>query len=99
MQRYGQMQEIDLYQMLDFIENKLQPAMREHQFNNPISPLDLTLGLSGCHSSFVKTFKEVAEENQVNLFKLIVEVSAINQKNPSRELMNQIASQLDQVRR
>lgn len=94
MQRYGQMKEIDLYQMLGFIENKLQPAMKIHDYHNPVSPLDLTLGLSGCHSSFVKKFKAIAQEKQVNLFKLIVDVSAIDQKNPSEELISQIADTL-----
>lgn len=94
MQRYGQMTEIDLYRMLDFIETRLQPAMKAHNYHNPVTPLDLTLGLSGCHSSFVKKFKEIAAEKQVNLFRLIAEVSAVNQKNPSEELISQTAVQI-----
>lgn len=94
MHRYGEMKEIDLYQMLDFIENCLQPAMESHQYHNPISPLDLTLGLSGCHSSFVKRFKQIAADKKVNLFRLIVEVSSLDQKNPSDELIVQKADQI-----
>ena len=94
MQRYGQMQDIDLYGMLDFIDNRLMPAMEERGYHNPVKPLDLTLGISGAHSSFVKTFKKVAAENDVNLFKLIAEVSAINRKNPSVELMEEVAAKL-----
>lgn len=95
MRRCGEMQEIDLYGMLDFIEKRLQPAMEPYHYHNPVSPLDLSLGLSGCHSSFVKKFKTIAAEKNVNLFKLIVAVSAIDQKAPSEELITQVADSLN----
>ncbi|WP_125141331.1 4-hydroxy-2-oxovalerate aldolase [Clostridium transplantifaecale] len=94
MHRIGEMKEIDLFGMLDFIESRLQPAMKEFHYHNPVTPLDLTLGLSGCHSSFVKTFKKTAEEKQVNLFKLITEVSAIDRKSPSGALIAETAEQM-----
>ena len=80
--------------MLDFIENRLQPAMKEFNYHNPVTPLDLALGLSGCHSSFVKSFKKAAAEKQVNLFKLITEVSAIDRKSPSETLIAETADQM-----
>lgn len=94
MNRYGQMMEIDLYQMLDFIEQRLQPAMAEYDYHNPVTPLDLTLGLSGCHSSFVKRFRQISEETDVNLFRLIAEVSRQEQKAPSEELIRTVAAQI-----
>lgn len=94
MQRYGEMNDIDLYRMLEFIEKRLQPAMEQHNYHNPITPLDLTLGFSGCHSSFVKKFKACAEENHVNPLELIAEVSKINQKSPSDELIKEVANKL-----
>lgn len=94
MQRYGQMKEIDLYGMLDFIDKRLQPAMDTHNYHNPVTPLDLVLGLSGCHSSFMKKFKAAAQEYQVNLYRLIVEVSAVDQKAPSDELITKTAAAL-----
>jgi len=94
MQRRGQMEDVDLYGMLDFIENRLQPAMKPHDYHNPASPLDLTLGFSGCHSSFVEKFKTAAQAKNVNLFELIVEVSKIDQKKPSEELIAKIAARL-----
>ena len=94
MHRYGQMKDIDLYGMLDFIDKRLQPAMDAHNYHNPVTPLDLVLGLSGCHSSFLKKFKASAEEYQVNLYRLIVEVSAVDQKNPSDELIAKTAAGL-----
>ena len=94
MQRYGEMKDIDLFGMLDFIDTRLQPAMAKHDYHNPVTPLDLTLGISGCHSSFLKIFKAVAKEEQVNLFKLICEVSAINQKNPNEALIREVAAKM-----
>lgn len=94
MQRMGEMQDIDLYGMLDFIEKRLMPAMDKHGYKNAIPPLDLVLGISGCHSSFVKKFKTIAEEKNVNLFQLIVEVSKVNRKAPSDELIAEVAAKL-----
>lgn len=94
MQRCKEMEDIHLYEMLDFIEERLQPAMEPYHYHNPVTPLDLALGLSGCHSSFLKSFKKIAEEEQVNLFRLIAEVSAIDQKNPSEVLIVEIAKKL-----
>ena len=34
MQRHGQMMDVDLFGMLDFIENRLQPAMETHNYHN-----------------------------------------------------------------
>lgn len=94
MQRIGKMEDVDLYGILDFVENRLQPAMQEHSYHNPVSPLDLILGMSGCHSSFTKQFKSAAAEHGVNLFQLIVEVSKLDQKKPSNELITRVAKQL-----
>ena len=80
--------------MLDFIDQRLQPAMETHHYHNPVSPLDLTLGLTGCHSSFVKKFKAVAAEKRVNLYRLITEVSAIDQKAPADAVIARIADSL-----
>lgn len=94
MQRMGEMEDVDLYGMLDFIDQRLQPAMNAYHYHNPVTPLDLTLGLSGCHSSFLKKFKAAAGEEQINLFKLIAAVSAVDQKNPSDQLIAKIAREL-----
>lgn len=94
MQRYGQMQEIDLYGMLDFIDQRLEPAMKSYHYHNPVTPLELTLGLSGCHSGFIKKFKTAAQEEQVNLFRLIAKVSAVDQKSPDNELIAKTANQI-----
>lgn len=94
MQRYGQMMDIDLFAMLNFIDLRLMPAMEQHNYHNPVTPLDLVLGLSGCHSSFLKKFKTAAAEEDVSLYKLIVAVSAVDRKSPSDQLICQTAHAL-----
>lgn len=94
MRRYGEMKEIDLYQMLNFIDRGLQPAMERHGYHNPVTPLDLVFGLSGCHSSFIKKFRAVSEKTGVDLYQLIVAVSEIDQKAPSDELIARVAERL-----
>ena len=92
--RLGQCQEYDFYKLLHFLDDRLIPAMEKEGYHTPVKPLDLILGYSGCHSSFVNTFKEVAAEKNVDLYKLIVDVSDKNRKNPSRELMETVAATL-----
>jgi len=91
MQRCGEMQEINLYGLLKFIDMCLMPAMEKKNYHNPIKPLDIILGISGCHSSNVKKFRTVAEKEKVSLYHLIVETSTKNRKNPSEELMEKMA--------
>ena len=94
MHRRGVMNDIDFYGMLEFIEKRLQPAMAEHGFHNPLPPRELILGLSGCHSSFVKKFEAVSKETGTNLFRLIVEVSKVDRKAPSEDLIRQTAERI-----
>ena len=94
MRRLGQMQDIDLYGMLDFISGKLQPAMEKQGYHTPITPVDLTLGMSGCHSSFLKQFRQIAAEEQVSLFALITEVSAAEKKKPTEDMIRKAAQLL-----
>ena len=93
-ERAGLLSGVDLMTLLHFIDRELGPAMEEYGYHVPVKPLDLVYGISGCHSSFARLFKEVAEEKQVDLYLLIIEVSKINQKNPDRELIEQTAERL-----
>ena len=65
------------------------PAMEKEGYHTPIKPLDLILGYAGCHSSFVNTYKEVAEETGTDL-QTHRKTSKQNQKNPTRELMEEV---------
>lgn len=93
-QRQGQMEYVNLMELLKFIDEELAPAMAEYGYRANVIPLDLVYGLSGCHSSFAKLFEEVAAQKNVNLYELIIKVSAINQKNPSRDLIEEVAETL-----
>ena len=86
--------EVKLYDLLDFLDAELIPAMAEHDYRTAVTPNDLIYGYAGCHSSFSKTLEAVAAEKGVHLYKLIVEVSRIDQKAPSRELMEKVADTL-----
>lgn len=86
--------EVDFFGLLEFLDQELVPAMEKHGFHAPIRPLDLVLGYSGCHSSFVKLFKKAAGETGVNLFRLICAVSEKNRKNPGEQLIRETAEEL-----
>lgn len=93
-QRLGWLKEIDLYGLLDFLDKDLIPAMEEHNYHVAVKPYDLILGLAGCHSSFTKRFQDIAKEYDVPLYPLVVEVSKLDQKAPSEELIRQVAAKL-----
>ena len=93
-QRLGLLNEIDLYALLHFLDQKLIPVMEKHGYHTAIKPLDLVLGLSGCHSSFTKLFTDIANEYGVSLYQLIVETSKIDRKSPSEELVRSVAQTL-----
>jgi len=91
LQREGVRTGVDFHALLKFIDNELAPAMKKHDYHCPIMPVDLIYGLAGCHSSFAGLFKAAADRNGVDLYRLIMEVSAIDQKAPSAELIEKIA--------
>lgn len=94
LQRQGMAQEVNLFGLLDFLDRDLIPAMSKYDYRPAVTPLELVLGYSGCHSSFLKQFRETAAEKQVSLYRLIVEVSRLDRKAPSRELMEQVAARI-----
>lgn len=93
-QRMGLLQDIKLLELLDFLDKELIPEMKKHQYHHYINPVDIVYGYAGCHSSFSKMFEETAREHQVSLYQLIIEVSKIDRKSPSKELMVKVAQQL-----
>lgn len=93
-QKCGETQEVDLYGLLNFLEDELIPAMEKHGYVPPITPLELILGYAGCHSNFLKTFKKISAEKNVDVKKLIVEVSKNNRKNPSEDEIRAVAEKL-----
>ena len=93
-QRLGWMQDIDLYKLLNYLDEELIPAMEAQGYHTAVKPYDLILGLAGCHSSFTKRFQDIAAEYDVPLYNLVVEASKLDQKAPSEELIRQVAATL-----
>lgn len=86
--RYGEAKHVELYGLLEYIAEDLEPKMKErYDYHNALTPFDLVLGITGLHSSKGKLFKQIAKETGVNLYKLMVDVGKINRKNPSEELI------------
>ena len=84
-QRNQKLKEINFLGLLDFIDNKLAPAMAKHDYKAAITTEDLILGLAGCHSNFLDLFKEIAKAEDVNLYQLIMDVSKENRKAPLKD--------------
>lgn len=93
-QRMGKLVDIDMYSLLHYLDSELIPLMAEYRYHPAIQPIDLVYGLAGCHSSFASLFARIADQEAVDLYKLIVEVSRIDQKSPGEELIRKIAKSL-----
>lgn len=94
LKREGYLDEVDLYQLLNYLEKELIPSMEAYNYHVAVNPTDLMLGLAGCHSNFLELFRKVAGEEGVSLLKLIAEVSAIDRKNPPEKLLREVALRL-----
>ena len=88
--------EIDcgLLGLLNYLDDELIPAMKRYDYHTAVTPIDLILGLYGCHSSYLNIFRTKAMEKGVNLYRLIAEVSEIDKKTPSKELIAETAEKL-----
>lgn len=94
MQRVGKCQNVDFYGLLDYIDQELEPKMKEHGFKNPLSPKNLVYGLSGCHSNVAPKIEKAAEEYGLPVYPLIMAVSKRDKKSPSDELIREVAMEL-----
>lgn len=94
LKKQGYLEEVDLYKLLNYLNDELIPAMKAYNYHVAVEPVELMLGLAGCHSNFLGMFRKVAEEENVSLLRLIAEVSAVDRKNPAEELLRKIALQL-----
>lgn len=97
MHQQGKALDVDLYKLLEFEDQELIPAMEKEGYHAPLKPKDLILGYSGAHSSFMRTFKAVAQDCGVDLYHLIVETSKVDRKSPSEDLMRQVAAQISTI--
>lgn len=92
--RREQLQGVDLFSLLDFLDEKLIPEMKRHNYHHYVNPVDIVYGIAGCHSSFAKMLQETAQSYQVPHYQLILEVSKCDQKAPSQSLMNKVAEEI-----
>jgi len=94
LKKEGYLPEVDLYQLLAYLDNELIPAMEAYNYRVAVDPIDLMLGLTSCHSNTLPMFRKVAEEKQVPLLRLIADVSAIDRKAPAEDLLRKVAAKL-----
>ena len=94
LKKEGYLPEVDLYKLLDYLDTELIPAMEKYNYHVAVNPTDLMLGISGCHSNKLALIQKVAQEEKVSLLKLIADVSVIDRKNPSEELIRETAQKL-----
>ena len=94
LEKKGYLTGVDLYKLLDYLAAELIPSMEAYNYHAAVGPVDLMLGLSGCHSNFLPIFRKVAEEEGVSLLRLIAGVSAIDRKNSSEALLREVAGKL-----
>lgn len=94
LKKEGYLPEVDLYQLLAYLDNELIPAMEAYNYHVAVNPTDLMLGLAGCHSNTLPMFKKVAAEEQVSLLRLIADVSAVDRKAPTEDLLRKVAATL-----
>ena len=94
LEKKGYLKGVDLYKLLDYLEAELIPSMEAYNYHAAVGPVDLMLGLSGCHSNFLPIVRKVAEEEGVSLLRLIAGVSAIDRKNSSEALLREVAGKL-----
>lgn len=95
--REGVLEGVDLYSLLDYLEGDLIPCMSQHGYRPAITPTDLILGLTGCHSGVLPLFEKVADEEKVALRNLIVAVSQLDKKLPSEDLIRSTARQTKRI--
>lgn len=99
LQRKGYLENIDLYKLLAYIDRELLPRISGYDYHVAITPVDLMLGITGCHPFLKERYKKVAEEKQVPVYALIAETAKIDRKDPSEELMKQVAERIWKVRK
>jgi len=62
-----------------------------------LPPLDIVIGMARFHTSHMPRFKRAAEENEIDLRRLILEVSSIDCVKPTDELIHSVARDLGRI--
>ena len=91
LEKLGRPTGIDWYRLLDFIDEKFSTIVPDMK---SVPPLDIIFGYAGFHSRNLTMAKEVAREENVNLYKLIVQVMRYGQSNPEEATFKKAAFEL-----
>ena len=94
LQKLGYLSDVAIYPLLSYLDTTLIPLMADYGYHPAVKPIDLVLGIAGCHSNALPLFQKVAAEENVPLFPLIVNVSAINRKDPDEQLIRSVAHKI-----
>ncbi|MCG2689722.1 4-hydroxy-2-oxovalerate aldolase [Candidatus Parcubacteria bacterium] len=84
LEKFGYKTGINLYKVMDIAEKMLVPLMQKEQ---GVSDLEVISGFAGFHSAFLPLFEKIAQEQAVDVRRLIVEVSKEELVRPSKELI------------
>lgn len=95
--RKGALAEYDFFKLLSYLDEELMPAMAQCGYHAAIAPVDIILGMAGCHSMFLGLFKRIAEEENVSLYALIIEVTKKDAKAPGETFIRATASTLPKL--
>ena len=95
LRRCGEGMEYDLRALLSCIDNDIMPLLKPF-YHNPIPPVALILGMSGCHSHYLPMFRNAAKKYGADLYKLILDVSTLDKKAPSMEFIESFAKKTKQ---
>jgi isopropylmalate/homocitrate/citramalate synthase len=62
-----------------------------------LPPMDIVIGMAKFHTSHMPRFKRAAEEHEIDLRRLILEVSAVDCVKPSDDLIQSVARDLGRI--
>lgn len=82
--KMGYQTSIDTYQVMDIAEKILVPLMQKEQ---GASDIEVISGFAGFHSAFLPLFSQIAKDYNIDVRKLIVEVSKHDLVRPSKDLI------------
>lgn len=93
-QREGMLKDINLYKLLHYLDSYLIPKMKRYDYHTAVDPVNLILGFCGCHSSYLNVFKKISNDKNVDIYQLIAEVSKIDRKAPTEQMIDETAEKL-----
>ena len=85
---------IDTFTLFEIIEKYIKQIMT---FPKGSEIIDVVIGMSKFHSGYLPLFKRVIGKYDVNIYRLIQQVSEIDCMHPSEELITSVAKDLSRT--